>query len=102
MHLYLQPRRFGNARADFVLAHTRFFAALFLLVAMAAHSLDTCASHFGFPESPSAVIVTDADCARADCMSCPQSHEHHADLCDTVSETATRTAQSLERVMHFL
>ena len=96
LRLHRQLRRFENPRTDSVSARVHFFAAIWLLVSMAAHSLDACASHFGFPETPPATIVTDAHCVRENCVSCPPLHDHHADLCDTVSETATRTAQRLK------
>ncbi len=96
MPIHPQFRRFENPRASVFLARARFFAALWLLVSMAAHSLDACASHFGFPDTPKITIVTDADCVNESCVACPQSHDHHADICDTISETATRSAQSLK------
>jgi hypothetical protein len=76
----------------------RFFAALWLLVSLVAHSLDACASHFGFPEASETAISLNAKsvCAHENCVVCSQSHEEHTDICETVSETATRAAQSLK------
>jgi hypothetical protein len=96
MRFHPQTRQFQNPRASAVLARVRFFAALWLLVSMAAHSLDACASHFGFPdalETPTA-LLSEPDCIQENCVTCSPSHDDHADLCDTLSETATRNSQN--------
>lgn len=91
-----QSHHFETPRASAVLARARFFAALWLLVSLAAHSLDACASHFGIPDAPAAALTVSADCGHENCVVCPQSQGNRADICNTVSETATRTAQSLQ------
>jgi hypothetical protein len=96
MPLRSRSCRFENSCARTFFVRLRFFAAVWLLVSLAAHSLDACASHFGFPETPAIAVSEKSDCTHADCVACPQSHDEHADICETVSETATRSAQSLK------
>ena len=91
-----QSHHFETPRASAVLARARFFAALWLLVSLAAHSLDACASHFGIPDAPAAALTVSADCGHENCVVCPQSQGNRADICNTVSETATRSARSLQ------
>ena len=96
MQFRTQSRRFENPRASAFFARARFLAAIWLLVSMAAHSLDACASHFGFPDVTATALTGSGDCTHEKCVACPQSHDDRTDICETVSETATRTTQSLQ------
>ena len=88
-----RQRQFG-----IFLRHRLFWQrpALLLLVALFSHAFDACASHIGaLPMPEGDHSHTNSLCvpvAQTEGAVCSQTKEHHSDLCDVVSETATRQA----------
>jgi hypothetical protein len=68
--------------------------ALLLLIALFSHAFDACASHIGalpmFTGEHSHTNTLCVPVVQTEGEVCSQTKEHHADLCDVVSETATR------------
>lgn len=67
-----------------------------LLIALFSHAFDACASHIGalpiFDGEHSHTNTLCVPVAQTDGQVCSKTEEHHADLCEVVSEIATRQA----------